>query len=75
MENVMNKPKISNFITKMINIKNALPITPASLVTHVDDTPYCWAFLAYDSILDDKIFAGTTKNVKRLQYNILLYYN
>lgn len=34
---------------RMINVRNTMPITPHGVYKYVDDSPYCWVMLAYDS--------------------------
>lgn len=39
----------SNFVNKMLNINNVVPLTPVSAFQIMDDVPYCWIILCYDS--------------------------
>jgi len=41
---------------RMINVKNTMPITPHGVYKYVDDSPYCWVIMAYDS--DEDIESG-----------------
>jgi len=34
---------------KMINVPNTMPVTPHGVYKYVDDSPYCWVIMAYDS--------------------------
>ena len=33
----------------MLNINNVVPLTPVSAFQIMDDVPYCWIILCYDS--------------------------
>ena len=63
---VYENPAVSNFLDEMINIKNSVTITPASAVTLIDDSPYCWVFLAYHSKYDVGIAKGIFLNSQRV---------
>lgn len=39
----------SYFVSQMINVPNVVPITPDTAFTILDDSPFCWAILVYDS--------------------------
>lgn len=56
LEKVYDNSKMSNFIDSMININNTVVINPASALSHVDDSPYCWVLLAYHSTLDHALY-------------------
>ena len=39
----------AEFVSKMINVPNVIPITPDTAFAILDDSPFCWAILAYNS--------------------------
>jgi len=56
LETVYDNSKMSFFIDNMLNINNTVVINPASALSHVDDTPYCWVIFAYHSTLDHALY-------------------
>jgi len=49
LERVHHSPIQASFVTKMINIEDTVPITPDSAYNEVDDSPFTWAILVYNS--------------------------
>ena len=43
------------FVEKMINIPKTIIVTPPTAVKIIDETPYCWAILAYNSNKDHNL--------------------
>jgi len=41
----------------MINVKNAIAINPQTAINILDETPYCWVILTYNSD-DEELYSG-----------------
>ena len=39
----------SNFVSQMVNLDNVVPLTPVSAFHIMDEVPYCWIIVCYDS--------------------------
>lgn len=57
IEKLYYHAKQANFVDYMINIKNAIALTPQTAIKILDETPYCWVILAYNSD-DNELYAG-----------------
>ena len=54
IEKLFYHSKQNNFVDHMINIKKTLAVTPKTAISIIDETPYCWVILTYNS--DDREF-------------------
>ena len=39
----------SNFVKQMVNLNDVVPLTPVSAFHIMDEVPYCWIVVCYDS--------------------------
>jgi len=56
LERIYDSPRMSNFVNSMIRINNTIPVTIASALSHIDESPYCWVWLAYHTEHDKNIY-------------------
>ena len=70
------------FVSKMINIENTVPLTPDGAYNIVDDSPFCWAILAYNSDHDEvykglhkieKMYKGSNIKISKIQLQFKSY--
>ena len=48
-DKVLENKNVEKFIEDLFAIKGTMMITPVNAFSIVDNNPYCWVFLAYDS--------------------------
>ena len=57
IDRLNHKATQADFVTQMINIPNTIPLTPDGAFDIMDDSPFCWAILAYNSN-DNELYEG-----------------
>jgi len=60
LDRLKHNPKQNDFVVKMINIPDTVPLTPDNTMKFVDNSPFCWAILVYNSN-HDELFEETVE--------------
>ena len=60
MERLFYHSKQANFVNFMINLDSTIPLTPPTAIEILDETPYCWVILTYNSDTEE-MYKGLVK--------------